>query len=288
MCRATAPDRTLAVARNRVSHLVFDVEAVGDGDLIAKVRYPNESLEPAEALAKYRAELMETRGTDVLPPTFVLPISVAIAKVAKDFRLLDLVVLDEPAFRPHVIAETFWQGWEAYGRPTLVTFNGRGYDLPVLEYAAYRYGLSLPGWFNVNAPTYEKARHRYNAHAHLDLMDLFSNFGGSRVSGGLNLLANLIGKPGKTGIDGSMIQEMHDDGRVAEINDYCRCDVLDTYFVFLRSRVLVGDLTIDQEQEVVAEAKQWLEERAASSPGLQHYLSHWGDWARPAESPAAS
>lgn len=267
--------------RPRVSHLVFDVEAVGDGDLVAKVRYPEDNLTPDQALERYREDLLATKGTDVLPPTFVLPIAVAVAKVAADFRLVDVVVLDEPEFRPHVITETFWHGWEAYGRPTLVTFNGRGYDLPVLEYAAYRYGLSLPGWFNLEAPSYEKARHRYNTHAHLDLMDLFSNFSASRVSGGLNLLANLIGKPGKTGIDGSMVQGMHDAGKTAEVNDYCRCDVLDTYFVFLRSRVLVGKLTLEDEQQIVAETKEWLEERASDSPACRHYLENWGDWRPP-------
>jgi 3'-5' exonuclease len=267
--------------RTKVSFLVFDVEAVGDGELIGKVRYPKEELSPADALQRYRDELIEQTGKDVLPPTFVLPVSVAIAKVGEDFRLLDLVVLDEPAFRPHVITQLFWQGWTHYNRPTLVTFNGRGYDLPVLEYAAYRYGLALPAWFNVDGRSYEQNRNRYNTHAHLDLMDLFSNFSASRVSGGLNLLANLIGKPGKTGIDGSQVQGMHDAGEDAAINDYCRCDVLDTYFVFLRSRVLLGRLELDAEQELVAETKTFLEERAEGSPAYQHYLAHWGDWQRP-------
>ena len=124
----------------------------------------------------------------------------------------------------------------------MVTFNGRGYDIPVLELAAYRFGLSLPAWFNVDARSYEQSRNRYNVETHIDLYDLFSNFGASQVTGGLSLLANLIGKPGKYGIDGSKVQDYHNEQRVEEINDYCRCDVLDTYFVFLRSRVLLGKL----------------------------------------------
>ncbi len=266
-----------------VAYLIFDVEAIADGDLVSRVRYPADGLSATDAIARYRAELIEQTGRDVLPPTFMLPISVAVAKIASDFRLLDIAVLDEPEYRPHVIARGFWQGWRHYGRPTLVTFNGRGYDLPVLELAAYRYGLALPDWFNVEAKSYEQARNRYNCAAHLDLMDLFSNFGASRVSGGLNLLANIIGKPGKTGIDGSQVQDMYFAGRAAEINDYCRCDVLDTYFVFLRSRVLLGRLPLEQEQEIVAETKSWLESHAAERPAYAHYLEHWGDWALPAD-----
>lgn len=264
-----------------VRYLIFDAEAIADGDLIARVRYPGEDISPAEAIAKYQAELLEERGSDVLPVTFMLPIAVAVAKIGPDYRLQDLTVLDAPDYRPHEIARRFWLGWEHYRRPTLVTFNGRGYDLPLLELAAYRYGLSLPNWYRMNARNFEQPRYRFNQDAHLDLMDLLTNFGANRLTGGLNLLANLIGKPGKTGIDGSMVQAMHDAGKTNEINDYCRCDVLDTYFVFLRTQVLIGKLPLEDEQKIVAETKTWLEMQAADSPAYTHYLEHWGDWQPP-------
>jgi hypothetical protein len=270
-------------ARQNVRYLVFDTEAIADGDLIAKVRYPREELTPAQAVRKYRDEVLAERGDgkDILPYTFMLPISVAVAKVDRDYRLLDLTTLDAPKFRPHVITKNFWSGWTHYGKPTLVSFNGRGYDIPLLEHAAYRYGLTLPLWFNVDDRAYDQARNRYNWDAHLDLLDLFTNFGASRLSGGLNLLANLIGKPGKTGVDGSQVQDLYDAGKADEINDYCRCDVLDTYFVFLRSRVLLGKLKLDDEQKLVADTKAWLESKAESVPAYRHYLDHWGDWMPP-------
>lgn len=269
--------------KQNVEYLIFDIEAIADGDLVSKIRYPKESLLGPEAIARYRAELLATTGKDVLPVTYMLPISVAVAKVDSDYRLLDLAVLDAPLFRPHVITKHFWQGWNGYGRPTLVSFNGRGYDLPVLELAAYRYGYSVPAWFNVEARTYEQARNRYNFDMHLDLFDLLSNYGAARLSGGLNLLANLIGKPGKAGVDGSQVQDMYDRGETTAINDYCRCDVLDTYFVFLRSRVLLGKLTLEAEHELVASAKAWLEEQGKTQPIYLHYLSHWGDWQPPVD-----
>ncbi len=147
-----------------------------------------------------------------------------------------------------------------------------------MELAAYRYGISLPDWFNVRDRSFEQSRNRFNIESHFDLMDFFTNFGAGRMTGGLNLLANLIGKPGKTGIDGSQVQDMYADGKAEEINDYCRCDVLDTYFVFLRSQVLTGGLTLGREQQIVTETKDWLKERTASSPAFAHYLEHWGDW----------
>ncbi|WP_437226595.1 3'-5' exonuclease [Planctomicrobium sp. SH661] len=272
------------VQKSEVAYLIFDVETVGDGELISKVKYSSLGLSPAQALRQFRDELLEQTGKDVLPYTFVLPISVAVAKVSATFELLDVAVLDDPQYRPHVIAQGFWQGWRHYGRPTFVTFNGRGYDLPVLELAAFRFGIPLPDWFNTSAPAYEQFRNRYNRTSHLDLMDLFSNFGATRMPGGLNLLANLIGKPGKSGIDGSQVQDMYDAGQVKEINDYCRADVLDTYFVFLRSRVLLGQISLEREHELVAGTRAWLEERREQIPAFANYLSAWGDWSPPAES----
>ena len=76
---------------------------------------------------------------------------------------------------------------------------------------------------------------------------------------------------------------MYDGGEVQEINDYCRCDVLDTYFVFLRSRVLLGKLKLEEEQKLVADVKAWLESKAEGVPAYRHYLTHWGEWHAPAD-----
>jgi 3'-5' exonuclease len=273
------------MADNQVKFLIFDCVAVADGDLVARIRYPNDELTPQQAIRRFRDEVLAERGDgkDILPVTYMLPISVAVAKVDGRCRLLDLTTLDAPQYRPHVITKNFWQGWAHYQRPTLVSFNGRGYDIPLLELAAFRYGLAAPFWFNVEDKSFEQSRNRYNLWAHLDLYDLLTNFGATRLPGGLNLIANLIGKPGKTTIDGSKVQDMYEAGQVQEINDYCRCDVLDTYFVFLRTRVLLGKLTIDEEQQLVSEAKAWLESRADSVTAYSHYLQHWGEWVPPGD-----
>jgi len=63
----------------KVAHLVFDVESIADGDLISKVRYPDQNLSSSEAIATYQDELMEQRGTTFIPHTFQIPIAVVIA-----------------------------------------------------------------------------------------------------------------------------------------------------------------------------------------------------------------
>jgi len=274
------------MGKQGVRYLVFDVESVADGELVAKVRYPGESLSPREAVDRYRKELMDKWGNDFIPYTFQVPVSVVVAKLDASFHLLDLVAIDEPQFRPHVITQSFWKGWEAYQRPTLVSFNGRTFDLPLLELAAFRYGITLPGWFQMNGKQYEQPRNRYNNDTHLDVHDVLTNYGASRFTGGLNLAANLLGKPGKMDVQGHMVQDLFNEGRLAEINDYCRCDVLDTYFVLLRTAVLLGWMKLEEEQAVVASAQEWISAKAKQSPCLERYLAEWGSWTNPwADSP---
>ena len=263
----------------KVSHLIFDVESVADGDLVSKVRYPGSGLTPEKAIATYQDELMEQRGTTFIPHTFQIPTAVVIAKVSKELRLLDIVSLDEPEFRPHIITDHFWRGWELYRYPQWVTFNGRSFDVPLMELAAFRYGVSLPKWFKGDG--YKAPRNRFNSDAHLDLQDILMNYGAARCNGGLNLIAQLLGKPGKMDIRGDQVQQQYDEGKLMAISDYCRCDVLDTYFVFLRTQVLMGNCTIKQEVELVAEAKQWIEERADTCEAYATYLDSWTDWVNP-------
>jgi predicted PolB exonuclease-like 3'-5' exonuclease len=113
---------------------------------------------------------------------------------------------------------------------------------------------------------------------HLDVMDWLTNYGGFRMTGGLNLLSKLLGKPGKMAVQGSQVFDMHKAGKLQEINDYCMFDTLDTYFVFLRTRVLTGDVTLEDEHIAVLKAKEWLHGKIAELPALRQYLDNWGDW----------
>ena len=269
------------MASSTPAYLAFDIETVADGALVSRIRYPNDRLKPEAAVARYRKELMEKYESDFIPYTFQVPISVAVGKISADYRLLDVAVLDEPQFRPHVTTENFWRGWDRYRRPTWVSFNGRTFDIPLMELAAFRYGVSVPGWFNLHAKSFEQYRNRYNLDAHVDLQEILTNFGATRFTGGLNLATNLLGKPGKMDVQGHMVQDLYNEGKLVEINEYCRCDLLDTYFVFLRTRVLFGEISLEHEQELIAKTKSWLEGKAAEVAAFATYLDRWGDWENP-------
>ena len=264
------------------AYFVFDIESVADPALIAKVHFGGK-VTPEESVRKYRDELLAQNNSDFIPYTFQIPVSVVIAKIAKDFSLMDIVVLDDPAFHPHKICSDFWKGWLAYNRPTLVSFNGRGFDIPMLELAAFRYGISIPQWFAMETKMFDQPRYRYNTKFHIDLCDILTNSGATRFNGGLNLAASLLGKPGKMDTQGFMVQDMYEAGRLSEINDYCQCDVLDTYFVFLRTMVLTGKLPLAEEQILVKNTRDWIARQAETIPIYQQYLDNWGDWQNPWE-----
>ncbi len=269
------------MADSAVKYLVFDIESVADGELVSKVHYPGEGLSSEQAIARYRAELLEQQGSDFIPYTYQLPAAIVVAKVAADYELVDLVALDEPEYRPHVMVSKFWKGWDLYHHPTLVSFNGRTFDIPLLELAAFRFGLDLRRWFDTTAKNWDQPRNRYNLNSHYDLQEVLTNMGATRFSGGLNLAANLLGRPGKMDISGYMVQDLFDAGGIGEITDYCRCDVLDTYFVFLRTQVVLGKLTLDSEQERIERAMAWIEARVDEVPIFGAYLANCVCWSNP-------
>src|SRR5262245_476867 len=263
--RASSPDAT-----TRAAFLVVDTESVPDGRLLSAVKYPGENLSPEDAIDRARAEARETswNGSDFLPVSFQVPVGVCVLRVGADFALQNLKCLDAPHFRPREIVNQFWFGVSCY-KAKLVTFNGRGFDMPLLELAAFRYGISARDY-------YQNSRNRFNGP--IDLLDWLTNFGACRLAGGLDLLAKLLGKPGKMEVSGDQVYQMYLDGKLQEINDYCLCDTLDTYFVFLRTRILTGDLNLEQEAELISKAKELLESKVSEFPVLRKYLDSWTDW----------
>jgi predicted PolB exonuclease-like 3'-5' exonuclease len=274
------PQPTTSAPAVEPAFLVLDCESIPDGRLLAAVKYPDDNLSPEQAVRRAQEEARDRSytGSDFLPATFQYPVALCILRVGADFSLQNINRLGEPDFQPRQIVGQFWnrlaQMSEKYKeRIKLVTFNGRGFDLPLLEMAAFRYGCTARDYFNSS----RNSRQRYNG-GHIDMMDWLSNFGAVRMAGGLNVLSKLLGKPGKMSMSGDQVYQMYLDGKIGAINDYCMFDTLDTYFVFLRTRVMTGELTLAQEHQLVLGAKTMVHERVAQFPALEQYLTHWGDW----------
>src|SRR3954469_6384732 len=210
-------------AMPKTGFLVFDTESVPDGELLARVKYPHDQMTPEGAIAKAQAEARELSkdGSDFLPVTFQVPVAVCVLRVAVDYTLQGLACLDAPHFRSAEIVRQFWRGVAHYNRAKLVTFNGRGFDLPLMELAAFDHGCSARDYFY-------NSRNRYHGN-HIDLMDWLSNYGACRIAGGLSMMAQRAagGRPpgcGKLDVAGDQVYQLHKEGRLQEINDYCMFD----------------------------------------------------------------
>jgi predicted PolB exonuclease-like 3'-5' exonuclease len=124
-------------------------------------------------------------------------------------------------------------------RPTLVTYNGRGFDLPVIAVRALCHGVPLPWYYKDRS-----VRARYTEEGHFDLCDWLADHGATRA-GGLDAIARLIGLPGKVGVDGSQVEGLYAAGDLDAIEQYCLGDVAQTALLFLRFRLLQGQLAPD-------------------------------------------
>jgi predicted PolB exonuclease-like 3'-5' exonuclease len=243
-----------------MSFAIFDIETRIDKALLRDVLYPHQDLSEEQAYQRFRQQILEERQgrSDFFPIAFHVPVSIVVGNVTSQRLLTAVEVLCADDYSEAAIVREFWRRVEAFPG-TLVSFNGRHFDLPVLELQALRYGCQVPRYFNDRSGH----RHRYAEAAHYDLLDFLSNAGAHRIRGGFHLLARLIGLPGKTWLDGSMIQRLWDAGELATIHAYCRQDVIQTYALFLRIELMRGRLTPQGYRAALEAAAPFLQELAA-------------------------
>lgn len=231
-------------------YTIVDIETRIDKNLVQAVYFSHDGVSEAAAYEQMRLRLREEQGNDFFPLSFHIPISIAVGQVNDDRILTAVETLQENESREDTLVQTFWQRLERFPG-TLVTFNGRNFDLPVLELQALKYGCSAPRYFG------GKSRNRYAEEGHYDLYDFLTNYGAHRLRGGFNVLAKMIGLPGKMEIDGSMVQALWEEGRLADIHRYCRHDVIQTYFLFLRVELLRGRLTTPHYEQALARTSEF-------------------------------
>jgi predicted PolB exonuclease-like 3'-5' exonuclease len=228
-----------------MTFLVFDIETRIDKALLRATQFAGEALTDEEAYQRMAERLSADGSRGFFPLTLHVPVSIVCGTV--DDRYVLRAVRDLRADRDgeEGIVRACWAELERCDG-VLVSFNGRGFDLPVLELQALRWGCSAPRYFGER----DGFRARYGRH--FDLYDFLTNGGAARLRGGFDLLAKLSGLPGKVGTSGADVQRLWESGQCDAVHRYCRRDVIQTYFLFLRVEQLCGRLT--QEDRARAEA----------------------------------
>jgi predicted PolB exonuclease-like 3'-5' exonuclease len=251
--------------------LAFDVETVPDVEF-GRRAHGLEGLSDKQVGYVMQTRQREHTGSEFLSLEQQRIVAISVAMRTRDgFRTWSL---GEPGSDERELVRRFFDGLDRYS-PTLVSWNGNGFDLPVLTYRALRHHVQASRyWENGDAdPAFRWNNYLSRYHwRHVDLMDVLSGFQGrGRVS--LHNMATLLGFPGKLGMSGAAVWDAFLDGRIAEIRNYCETDVINTYLIHLRFELLRGRLNTEEHERECELVRAWL--RTAERAHLREFLDAW-------------
>lgn len=262
--------------------VILDIETVPDTDAV-----PNLTGVTVPDVVERRIELEQyhlavTHGQNPFPRQpfhRVVAISVLRAEIERDganevFYLQELRSGGKPDSTEAELINGIFR-YIDHHKPRLVTYNGRGFDLPVLKYRAMVHGVAAPFFYQAG-DRWNGYTQRYAADWHCDLMEVLSDFGAAARCR-LNEICAVLGLPGKFGIEGSQVAEFFDQGRIEDIRDYCETDVLNTYLVYLRHMLHRGTLTLDGYNRAVADLIGFIEAEKTERKHLGAFLEAWGE-----------
>ncbi|MEX0707572.1 MAG: 3'-5' exonuclease [Woeseia sp.] len=249
----------------------FDIETVPDVEFGRRM-WDFEGLSDEDVGTAMTFMRQQATGSEFLPlhQQRVVAISVAL-RSGNDFRIWTLG--DRDADEAELVRR-FFDGIERYS-PELVSWNGSGFDLPVLHYRALRHGIQAPRYWETGDNDRD---FRYNNYLsrfhwrHLDLMDVLAGFQ-MRGRASLDQTAVLLGFPGKLGMSGDQVWGRWLDGGIDDIRHYCETDVLNTYLVYLRFEYMRGNLdatALEREFQVVRDTLSEL-----NQPHLNEFAAAW-------------
>lgn len=237
---------------------IFDCETIPDNDSLKKI-IPDLSGDELEVSKKAMSYFEENYNSSFLPVCFhkVVAISAVITDDFGKFQRLNTIKADSEEERLSSFINFINRS-----NPRLVSYNGRGFDLPMIMIRAMRYNLSAFSYFetnsaNTNKNKWQNYRSRYDGIFHLDLLDHISEF--KSVSNlKLDFLCSSLNLPGKYDISGDQVLELFYNKKIDKINEYCESDVLNTYWLFLKYELLRGNILKSDYLNNLALLKEYL------------------------------
>ncbi|MDB5817147.1 MAG: 3-5 exonuclease, partial [Rhizobacter sp.] len=251
--------------------LVFDIETIPDVAGLRALRGLAPELSDAEVYAHEMAQRAEAKRGDFMPHHLqrVLVIS-CVFRNADGLRIHSFVDREaDGQSQEGKLIQTFFATVEKHV-PQLVSWNGGGFDLPVLHYRGLRHGVVASKYWDLGEDDREFKWNNYIGRyhlRHLDLMDLLAMYQ-PRASAPLDAMAKLCGFPGKLGMDGSAVYPAYLEGKLEDIRRYCETDVMNTYLLYCRFQKMRGGFTeaeYEREIEFVKESLGALAEVSAAA-----------------------
>lgn len=251
--------------------LAFDIETVPDTELGRRL-YDVDDLDDDSVAKVMQFKQKQKRQSDFLPlPQHRVAVVSAVLRQPDGLHIFSL---GHELGSEREIVQRFFDGLERYS-PELVSWNGAGFDLPVLHYRALRHGITAARYWEIGDSDRE---FRYNNYLsrfhwrHIDLMDVLAGFQiGGRAS--LEQVSQLLGLPGKLGMSGDQVWSYHQAGRLAEIQSYCETDAVNTYLIYLRFQLMRGILDRSRYEAETALVAEKL--TASDEPHWREFLDAW-------------
>lgn len=250
---------------------VFDIETVPD---IAGGRrlYDLDGLIDKEVAEVMFHRQRQEKGSEFLP--LHLHRVVAISAVLRSRDQFKVWSLGTPESDERDLLQRFFDGIEKF-TPTLVSWNGGGFDLPVLHYRALLHGVVAQRYWDTGENDRDFKWNNYISRyhqRHTDLMDLLALYQ-SRAYAPLDDISTLLGFPGKMGMSGAAVWDHYLAGDIDGIRNYCETDVLNTYLVYLRFELMRGHLTPTVYDEECCRVREHLQREA--KPHFLEFLQAW-------------
>jgi 3'-5' exonuclease len=254
--------------------LVFDIETIPDVAGIRRLDDLPDSMGDVEVADYAFAARREKTGSDFLPHH--LQRVAAISCVFRDRSGLRVRSLGAVEDGEAALIQSFYRVIEKY-TPQLVSWNGGGFDLPVLHYRALVHGISASRYWDLGEDDRDFKWNNYIGRyhlRHLDLMDLLAMYQ-PRASAPLDAMARLCGFPGKLGMDGSAVYPAYLEGRTEEVRRYCETDAMNTYLLYCRFQKMRGGFNEAEYATEIAFVRQTL--AGIDEPHWREYLAAWPD-----------
>jgi len=265
----------------RTPIVTFDIETIPDPAALRAAGLADLELDDAAAVLQAQARRLEKTGSDFLPVHCqrVLVISCTF----RNHEGMKIHSFVDQGGQEGQVVQSFFRVIEKHA-PQLVSWNGGGFDLPVLHYRGLVHGVAAPQCWAIGADDREMKWNNYISRyhtRHLDLMDLLALYQ-PRANAPMDVLAKLCGFPGKLGMDGSKVFDAWLAGQTDDIRRYCETDVMNTYLLYCRYQLMRGALSASEYADEIDLVRHTLGTLAAQESHWQEYLAAWPEPSAPA------
>ncbi|MCW9029018.1 MAG: 3'-5' exonuclease [Kangiella sp.] len=250
---------------------VFDIETIPDIEA-GRLLNEFEGLSDEDVVTAMEHLRYQQTGNTFQP--LYLQKVVAISAVFRHGDKLTVWSLGDEQADEKEIIQRFFDGIDRF-TPTIVSWNGSGFDLPVLHYRAMKHNIAAPKYWDTGEMDSQFKWNNYISRyhsRHLDLMDVIASYN-PRANAPLDKIASMLGYPGKMGMSGAKVWETFHQGNLKAIRDYCETDVLNTYLVYLRFEVMRGNLSHQDLQAEEQKLKEYL--ASENQPHFTEFLEAW-------------